>query len=176
MKTTPRILLACLLALLPLHAEPEAAARPLAVEKAEKKEIMHSMIGIRNTLLFYTWNDQKAAVLLTIDNSSTKFPVKGTVYLFDSSTTREGLAKWLNNQHSDGLFVDAAKPARTVELAEGSCTVSEHKLLGANKKSPNGIFDEYEVTVMFKDLEEKGLFKLKGFKDKTKVFVKQTEG
>jgi len=172
MKTPSRILLACLLAL-PLHAEPEAAARPLAFEKAEKKEVMHSMIGIRNTLLFYTWNDQKAALRLIIDNSSTESPVKGTIYLLDSSTTREGLAKWLNNQHSDGLFRDAAKPTKTVELPEGSCTVSEHKLLDANKKSRNGVFAEYEVTVTIKDLEEKGLFNLKGFKDKTKVFVKQ---
>lgn len=175
MKTSSSILLVCLL-VLPLHAVPEAAASPLAVENAEKNEIMHSMIGIRNTLLFYTWNDQKAAVRLIIDNNSTKFPVKGTVYLFDPSTTKEGLAKWLNNQHSDGLFIDAARPTKTVDLPEGSCTVSEHKLLDANKESRNGIFGEYEVTVTVKDLEEKGLFKLKGFKDKTTVFVKQAAG
>jgi len=36
-----------------------------------------------------------------------------TVYIFDDSVTEDGLKKWLNNQHSDGLFVDVPEPTST---------------------------------------------------------------
>ena len=175
MKTLLLPLLATLLCL-PLHAEPEAKARELVRDQAELKQVMHSMIGIRNTLLFYTWGEQKAALRLSIDNKSTKFPVKATLHLFDEATTKEGLAKWLNNQHSDGLFIDAAKPTKSIELPEGVCAVTAHKLIDGGKKSRNGTFGEYEVTVTVKAHEIKGEAKLGAFEQKAKVYVKQVDG
>lgn len=158
---------------------PAAAApveRALDVAKAEKKEVAHSMIGIRNTLLFYIWKDQQTALRLSINNDSTKFPVQATVYLFDPDTTGETIDRWLNNQHSDGLFMDAAKPEKTVELPASSAKVTVHKLLDPNKKERNGVFSAYEVTVEVTDPAADDGFLLKDFKDTAKVFVKQVDG
>ena len=56
---------------LPALAGPAAAERKLSVKDAEKIQIRHSMIGARDTLLFYTFADQKAVLLLKIDNQTT---------------------------------------------------------------------------------------------------------
>ena len=115
------------------NAAEQAAVRQLDIKEAERKEVCYSMIGPRNTLIFYTFVDQQAILSLTIDNKDESFPVSGRVLLFDEETTEEGLKKWINNQHSDGLYPDIPDPIFTKVLPEGSCVVTAHKQLGITK-------------------------------------------
>lgn len=175
MKTQLPVLLSTLLCL-PLGAEPTAAERTLTKDKAERKQVTSSMIGARDTLLFYTFGEQKAVLRLRIDNKTARFPVKGTVYLFAPTTTAEGLAKWLNNQHSDGLFPEVPEPTLTTKLPDGTCKVTELKLAEGKEKKPNGIFSKYEVKVAVKSHAVKGQFTLKAFEDLANVLVPQADG
>lgn len=158
-------------------AEPEAAGRHLVRKDAEKQEIRNSMIGFRDTLIFYTFNKQKAVLRLKIDNRQEKFPVTASVVLFNEDATEEGIGKWVNNQHSDALFVDAAEPVSEVELPAGSCQVIEKKVIDQAAKDHMGkAFHEYEVKVSVEAHEEKGKLKLDAFKDDAKVYLKVAEG
>ena len=56
---------------------PVVADRILDGKKAQKLEVRHSMIGLRNTLLFYTFKDQQAILTLSIGNTDVTFPVTG---------------------------------------------------------------------------------------------------
>lgn len=154
-----------------------ADERPLIKANAEKKEVRYSMVGPRDTLLFYTFTEQRAVLRLRISNKEASFPVSGTVLLFDEKTTEEGLAKWLNNQHSDGLFVDPAEPVETVDLPKKICQVTEKKLVGEkeNQGPGGGTFADYEVKISVKDFKVNGKFDLKGFEDQAGVFLKVTK-
>lgn len=172
----PLVVLLVTLFSLPLGAEPGISGRTLAKNKAERKQVTSSMIGARDTLLFYTFGEQKAVLRLRIGNRTIPFPVKGTVYLFEPATTVEGLAKWLNNQHSDGLFPEVPEPTLTTDLPDGTCKVTGRKLVDGEVKRPNGIFRKYEVKVEVKPHAVKGRFALEAFEDRADVLVPQVDG
>lgn len=166
-----------LLLALSLFSAPLYAERNLDSKKAEKLEIRHSMIGFRNTLLFYTFKDQRAVLVLSIDNKDEKFPVTGRIHLFDEATTDDDLKKWLNNQHSDGLFTGVPKPILTEVLPEGTCTVTSHKKTGISHNRGNihpnaGKYQDYEVTLTVKEHVVDEKFKLAAFADTARVHVK----
>ena len=157
---------------LAIISTPLYADRNLDGEKAEKLEIRHSMLGFRNTLLFYTFKNQQAILILSIDNKDETFPVKGKIHLFDDATTEEGLKKWINNQHSDGLFPDVPKPIFTEDLPKGSCRVTSHKQMGTSKNpTSEAVFIEYEVQLSVKEHAIDKRFKLSAFTDTARVHV-----
>lgn len=150
-----------------------AQGRTLDKADAQRLEIRHSMIGFRNTLLFYTFTDQQAVLKLTIGNQDETFPIKGTVYLFDSDTTKEELDRWLNNQHSDGLFPEVPEPIATVALPEDICKVTAFKQTGTTNNEPTGEeFKDYRVELSVLKHAAEGKFTLLPFDDKTTVHVK----
>jgi len=158
---------------LPVFAGPPAAERKLAVADAKKIQIRHSMMGVRDTLLFYDFADQRAVLVLRIDNRNDTFPVSGTVYLFDPETTAENLERWINNQHSDGLFPDVPTPAVTSKLPAGICSVTSRKVLGDTKEGPDDtVFRDYQVTVSVKEHRVAGRFRLEAFTDDANVYLK----
>ncbi len=136
------------------------------------------MIGFRNTLIFYTFKDQQAVLALSIDNKDDTFPVKGKIHVFAGATTEDDLKKWLNNQHSDGLFPDVPIPLLTKDLPEGACTVTSHKKTGTSENPPTKEkFNNYEVKLSVKEhVIDKKLIdeevKLSAFTDTTQVHVK----
>jgi hypothetical protein len=152
---------------------PVVSDRILDGKKAQRLEVRHSMIGFRNTLLFYTFKDQQAVLTLSIGNTDETFPVKGKLHLFDDATTEEGLKKWVNNQHSDGLFPDIPTPMFTGGLPVGSCRVTSHKQTGTspNPTSPD-TFKNYEVTLSVKEHAIDKKVKLSAFTDTATVHVK----
>ena len=103
-----------------------ASARDLDVagENVKKQEIRYGQIGPRDTVIFYTFGDQDAVLQLNIKHTEGKFTLSGKMQLFKEGTGAEGMGKWVNNQHSCGLFPDVPKPT-TVELPAKSCTILE---------------------------------------------------
>ena len=159
----------------PTVEPPVAADRILDGKKAEKLEVRHSMLGFRNTLLFYTFKDEKTIVTLSIGNTDETFPVKGKIHLFDVATTEEDLKKWINNQHSDGLFPEVPTPTFTGELPEGTCSVTSHKQTGTSE-NPSPIspatFKNYEVKLSMKEHAIDKKVKLSAFTDTASAHVK----
>jgi len=153
--------------------EPAAAERELAVKGAKKEQVRHSMMGIRDTLVFYTFAEQQAVLVLKIDNSNAGLPVSGTVYLFDPKTTEDGLAKWINNQHSDGLFPEVPEPTLVSKLPAGTFSITERELVG-KEKQPNGhdVFSDLKLRISAKEHREEGKFRMPPFVDDANVYVK----
>ena len=157
---------------LSVGAAEQGGVRQLDVREAEKKEVCHSMIGPRNTLIFYTFKGQQAILELTIGNEDESFPVSGRLLLFDKETTGEGLKKWINNQHSDGLYPEVPVPVYT-RVLDDACEVTEHKKLGLMKGSGlrKATYTNYEVKLSMKALDVERVFVLAGFTDSSKVYV-----
>jgi hypothetical protein len=173
--TASRILsvsLTCLLVCLAgAEEKKDKPGKILEVTKATPKlDVSMSQIGYRDTLLFYTFKEQSSILKLQIDNKDKTFPVVGTLYKFASGVQAEDLDKWLNNQHSDGLFVDVPMPVATQKLPGKTCRVTQPKLLDHTKQE-FGEYDNYSVTVEVKDYTDAAGVTLKGFTATTKVHV-----
>ena len=63
--------------------------------------------------------------------------MSGTVYLFDPETTAENLERWINNQHSDGLFPEVPTPTLVSKLPDDIVQVTDRKVVGERRKVPN---------------------------------------
>ena len=151
------------------------AAKPirvLAVDKdTPKLEVRYSQIGFRDTLLFYTFAKQRAVLKLRFGNQDKTFPASATFYLFDDDVTEEGMKKWLNNQHSDGLYPDVPEPTSTHQAPAKVCQVTSHKFIDHSKQT-FGEYDTYDVAFQVNDYADMMTVKLKGFAGETKVHVK----
>lgn len=156
----------------PLHAEVNLDTKANGIEKTQ---VTQSMLGFRDTLTFYTFPKDMAILVVRIGNKDTSFPVSGKLYLFPDGTNAEGMANWINNQHSDGLFPDVPEPKETHEIPAASCTAKAHELIKL-EEAPNGKFASYSVTFEIKDVPALGGVKLKDFTDKASVNVKVVEG
>lgn len=156
----------------PMHAE---VALDAGAKEMKKTQVTDSMMGLRDTLLFYVFGKQKAVLVVRIDNKDTNFAISGKLYVFADGTDAEALAKWVNNQHSDGLFVDAPEPKATHEIPAASCKVKGHEV-AEQVEAPNGKFSAYTVTFEIKDVPPIGELKVKDFTDKARVNVKVVEG
>lgn len=140
-------------------------------KNVQKIEVTDSMMGYRDTLRFYVFEKDRAVLCVRIDNKDTKFPVSAKLYTFAEGVNAEGIQKWINNQHSDGIFADAPKPMATHELPATSCKMVSHEL-GKRSEAPNGEFDNYSVTFEIKDVPALGDLMLKNFTDKATVRIK----
>jgi hypothetical protein len=153
-----------------------ASARDLNVagDKVTKNEIRYGLIGPRDTIIFYTFADAAAVLQLNIKHEAGKFTMSGKMQLFAEGTNAEQMGKWINNQHSCGIFPDVPEPKASVALAADACTILENKIKEGDKipAGPTGDkFDDYALKFKITDIEATG-FKLKGFTGDTSAFVK----
>lgn len=153
-----------------------ASARDLDIagDNVTKNEIRHGQVGPRDTIIFYTFGDEAAVLQLNIKKEGGKFVVSGKMQLFAEGTNAGQMGRWINNQHSCGLFPDVPEPKASVALAAESCTVLESKIKDGGKIGNElnaDRFDEYALKIKIADVEGKG-FKLKGFTADTSTFVK----
>ena len=169
----PMFLLAAL-ALIPV-ASAENALRELDVAAAKKTEARYNQIGPRDTLLFYAFEDKAAVLALMVKREGGKFTMSGAVHLFAEGTTGEQLAKWINNQHSCGIFPDVPKPVATEALPAAACVVtgSQRKQGGEPVTSPDGEpYEDHVIQFKVTGAQVDGRFKLKPFESVTGSFVK----
>lgn len=152
--------------------EPPKGAAPLDLKgkTVQRLEVSQSQIGFTSTKVFYTLPDQRAVVVIDIDNGKKGFPVTGKVCQFAKDATPDGLAKWVNNQHSDGLFPDVPEPTATVKLPADACQPVESKLLG-QKTVNDTAYNEYRVEIKLTETKVNDQLRLKEFKDTVKVYV-----
>ncbi|MDA7508010.1 hypothetical protein N8504_06525 [Akkermansiaceae bacterium] len=166
------IRIASTLSILFLTGSISGKEKQLEADTTKELQIRHSMLGFRDTLLFYTFPDQQAVLRIDISSKDITLPVTGIVYLFPNTTTDEGIKKWINNQHSDGLFPDIPSPDLIHKLPKGIGKAVATKIIGEKKNSPNNqIFTDQEVMIAIKAHELQGQFKLAPFKDRSGIFI-----
>ena len=103
------------------------------------------------------------------------FATTGKVVLFAANADDESIDKWINNQHSCGLFPDVAEPVFTGKLPDGSCTVTERKKIGeAAGPTDNAPFHDYLVKLAVKAHTEPGQYTLEAFETEAEVYLKIT--
>lgn len=152
--------------------EKEAATVKLDVKAEGVKRFVanQGQIGYTNTRVFYTLEKERAVVMVLIDNPNEKFPMSGKIYQFSSDVSAEDLAKWLNNQHSDGIYPEIPEPVSTIDLpAKSIALVSSKK--GNPAQAPLGSYDQYEVAFKVDEVTTKSGIVLPSFSDTASVYI-----
>jgi len=150
----------------------------IADKSVKKTEVRHSMLGARDTVIFYQFGKQQAVLVVNLKhqvNQPNQFSVTAKVHIFANGVAGEALEKWVNNQHSDGLYPDVPRPAASYPIPEKFCQVVASKLL-ERIKAHNGEHDDYSVQFKIGEVTEKDVFVLKSVTETSKAFVKPSKG
>jgi len=135
-------------------------------------EANQTQIGFSSTRIFYTLGSQSAVVVIHIDNTNKKFPAVGKVYQFAKGVTADDLGKWVNNQHSDGLFPEVPEPVAVHQLPADSIKTVSSKRIGQAKGGFRGdTYDKYTVELEAVETELTKKLKLGAFKDSATVYM-----
>ena len=141
----------------------------------KKTEITSTMIGYRDTLLFYAFAEQQAVLVVRIDQSSKDFAIRATLHRFAKDIPAEGLAKWINNQHSDGLFPDVAEPVSRHDIPAATAVITSKHMIGVATESRNplqtGWFQRYEVGFRFENVPPMDGIIIRNFSDTATVYL-----
>ena len=140
-------------------------------DKVKKFEVSQTFGGFRETQIFYTFEEKKVILKVKIDNKNKNFDVSAKIYVFEKSTTANGLGKWLNNQHSDGLYPDIPRPVSTLDVPAKFCSSKNSKFID-KKETHLGNFDNYSIQFNIADSEQIGDFKINAFSEKAMVHLK----
>lgn len=176
MRTPPALAIALVLsATLTMISAAEPAAKgaaplDLSAKGVQRLEVSQSQIGFTSTRVFYTLGERHLVLVLHVDNTRKEFPVTGKVVQFADDVPPEALAKWVNNQHSDGLYPDVPQPKSVVDLPAQACRSQASKLLG-QKQVLNTTYNEYRVEIELAETKANDQLQLRSFKDAVKVYV-----
>ena len=140
-------------------------------DDVKKLEVSQTFGGFRETQIFYTFPTKNVILKIRIDNKNKDFGVTGKVIVFPKETTADGLGKWLNNQHSDGLYPDIPQPISTLDLPTKLCSSSNPKFTDKTE-TRLGNFDNYSIEFKVSDIEQIGNFQIRGFSGKAMVHLK----
>jgi len=125
----------------------------------------------RSTLQFYHFEENNAVLLIEFDNQTRDFNRTVRLMLFEATATSESIAKWINNQHSDGLYIDPAVPLATHDLVPDSVSITSSAFV---ERLFGELGDEYEETRIhftLSNLSKPGSYFLNGFADQSVVYL-----
>jgi hypothetical protein len=143
-----------------------------SVKGCKKNVVSASLGGPTPTGIYYTFSDQKAVLVVKIDNKNKDFPVSAKLHVFDDNATQKGLSGWVNNQHSCALYPGVPNPVKTHQIPAASCKVTSHKLIDTNVVRQTE-FENYTVEFQLKDVPVLDGIKVKDLTGKAKVHVKK---
>ncbi|MFU8894088.1 MAG: hypothetical protein ACNA8L_10705 [Luteolibacter sp.] len=150
-----------------------ATVRALQFEDARKQQIRNTMIGFTSTRIFYTFDSAKAVLVIHIDNQTADFGISGSLVLFAPDADAEGVAKWVNNQHSCGLFIDPAEPTSVHPLPDAITAIIRSDFAGEeNNPIDQAPYADYKLRIAVREHHVEGQFKLHGFEDNANVYLK----
>jgi hypothetical protein len=166
------------------HPAPDGPNAPATVTQSQettsldlkgmnvKRQVVNGNNGglFTKTWVFYTLEDHRVVVVICIDKEKKGFPVSGEVFMFAKDATLKDIAKWVNNQHSDGLYPDIPEPKTTIKLPAESCQSLECKLLG-KETSPPFPCDQYSVEIKLSEVKVNEQYRLQEHKDTVNVPV-----
>jgi hypothetical protein len=101
------------------------------------------------TQQFFTLADTRVIVVLATRDGTAE--VRASVHVFDPEASVESLEKWLNNQHSDALYADAAEPVRSVAIPAERLRCEVSKPIAHEVGRGGDEYDHVQVTYVLDD-------------------------
>ncbi len=121
----------------------------------------------------YNYEADNVILKVRISNDALNLPIKATLYQFDPLEDDKAIAKWINNQHSDGLYPIVAQPIQQQDVSNEIKITSVGK--GQEVIGQRGeIYSKHEITYLVEELKI-GSFMINSFADTVYVHVRMTD-
>lgn len=123
-------------------------------EKAEAREVNRSFSPYAHgptKKFFILPAAQVVVVVATIDGTS---DASATIHAFPEGTTAEGIDRWVNNQHSDALYPDAAQPERMIRVPEAKFRSKPRAVVGHEVGEKGDEYDRVPVAFTIEPFED----------------------
>jgi hypothetical protein len=152
----------------PLTNEGNAVSTPASAAKVLTFDSYYSPYSHGPTLRLYHFEEDKAVLALRFANQPGNLSLKATLNIFPPSTDKLGIDKWINNQHSDALYADAATPKRqdVTNLLSDVTRASEGTKAGRSGET----YDVHNVSFTMDSIAA-GRLVINGFSDTATVYV-----
>jgi hypothetical protein len=124
------------------------------------------------TQQFFTLVDTRVIVVLATRDGTAE--VRASVHVFDPEASVESLEKWLNNQHSDALYADAAEPVRSVAIPAERLRCEVSKPIAHEVGRGGDEYDHVQVTYVLDDFSNE-LIELTRYTGTLDAFVRTRE-
>ena len=125
----------------------------------------------RSTLQIYHFPAQNAVLMIEFDNTTSAFDASAVLHLFESSASEQDVSRWINNQHSDGLFINPAQPLQSHPIGSQHITITS-SAYAENLSGFNGDeYEKYQIEFTVANLLEVDAFHLNGFSDQADVYL-----
>lgn len=159
----------------------DAESIPRQLEFSESSTEVKSIVQCfcdsryRSTLQIIHFINQNAVLTIEFDNLSLDFNSAAVLHLFDQTATQSDLSRWINNQHSDGLYLNTAIPTHSIELGSSLVTVTSSAFVESLSGFSGDEYDKYQIDYSVANQSATGLYFLNGFSSNADVYL-QTSG
>lgn len=148
----------CVGGLLPMPTPTPASNDSRLVDVSSEVDITtvasyYSLYEYGSTQKFYHFLDDQIVLTVHVDNASNDFSagVEVSVNVFNKSETIGSIDKWINNQHSDGLYGDAPEPVSTFSLPENKYSIVSSALIDHTVEDSGNEYDNYMLEIYIDD-------------------------
>ncbi len=117
----------------------------------------------------YYYDEAKLILKLKFLNNNKEMPLSAKLYRFSDDADAKSIEKWINNQHSDALFADAAAPVETKDVRD-EVSVLQRQKTGKASGRKGEAYEAYEVSYNVSEIVS-GNFLINAFEDKVTVHV-----
>ena len=113
--------------------------------------------------------------LIEFDNLTRDFNRTVNLMLFADNpasdiTTNELIRRWINNQHSDGNYEEAAVPLITYDLAPDSVSITSEAFVERLSGEYGDEYEKIRIDFSVSNMSEPGSYFLNGFADQSVVY------
>ena len=109
--------------------------------------------------------------MIEFDNTTTAFDTSAVLHLFDVSASEQDVSRWINNQHSDGLFVNPAQPLQSYPIDSQYITITSSAYVESLSGFNGDEYEQHHIEFTVANLLEINAFHLNGFSDQADVYL-----
>lgn len=175
MPSSPRWILPLVLTCLAFATVAHAAKRQVKISPdtpATEINRYFSPLAHGPTKKFYVLAESQ--VVVVVATADGKADASATIHVFPADTLAEGIAKWINNQHSDALHPDVPTPLRSVVVPADHFHGKAGPPLDHEKGEGGDEYDRVRVEFTI-DAFEDGDLKVEASRGSLDAFIRTTE-
>ena len=122
------------------------------------------------TKIFYHFTENNVVLVIDLTSELSIIQANAVIHLFAVTESADSILKWINNQHSDGLFADAPVPLMSVTLPADDVTIDSASFTEHLTGGYGDEYDVYDVVLHISDVAIQSSYLLREFSADTRVY------
>jgi len=142
-------------------------------QRTSTKTTAHSVplyYPLSQHLVVLPFRGKNAVLVIEFDNQTPDFDSTSKLVLFKSSASYESIRRWINNQHSDGVYDEYARPKVTYELKPDAVSINSSAFIETLSGVLGDVYKKTSIDFTGANASKPGSYFLNGFADQSVVY------